>query len=302
MMHSYGPPKNLGRDTVVTIGKFDGLHIGHREIISHLKETAKQQNLAAALISFYPHPAAVLNKKPISLLLSPQEKKEQLEQLGIDVYAEYHFNQEFSQILPERFIADIIVKEMRARILIVGEEYRFGKDRAGDIGYARRVGEPLGLSVISLAHIQDADSRKISSNSIRQAIASGDLKLAKEMMQQDFFVSGPVIHGAELGKKIGFPTANILPYKDKLLPPNGVYKTQTHIREHIYASVTNIGTKPTFGGKVVGIESHLLDFNKDVYGENIRIDFLEYLRPEMKFAGVDELKAQMAQDIEAAKR
>lgn len=289
--------KNLDKPTALTIGKFDGLHKGHRKLIAELKNIANKNDLNCTVLSFKPHPEDILRSASTPLILSYDEKQDILQNLGIDTYIEYPFTKEFSKVSPEDFMVDIVIKKLNPRFLMVGEQYRFGSGGKGDINLAKDIGKAYGLEVFQVPHVLQ-NNLKVSSSIIRRLIRQKNFEVANDMLTYNFFVSGQVIDGKKLGKTIGFATANIVPPNKKLLPPNGVYATNTDINGKIYKSITNIGINPTIeDDRNLIIESHLLNFNKDIYGQNIKIEFCGWLRDEVKFDSIEDLKFQLTKDV-----
>ena len=277
----------INQDLAITIGKFDGLHKGHMALITKLKEVAAEQGLATAVLSFSPHPAVVLGGKSISLILSPYEKSHILGQLGLDYYIEYPFTHHFAQISPEIFIKNIIFQQLCSKALIVGENFRFGMDGRGDVVLAQRLGADLGLRVHTMPLVADG-AAQISSANVRRLVAAKDFRAVTQTCGRNFTLMGPVVHGKKNGRKMGFPTANIVPHKDKLLPPRGVYATTAYVENISYDSITNVGTDL--------VETHLLDFSGDLYGRILRVDFLQWMRDMQSFESFEMLAKQLAID------
>jgi len=255
------------KNTAITIGKFDGLHKGHMALISKLKEVAADRNLATTVLSFTPHPRGVLDNKDIPLILSKHEKLHLLSQLNLDYYIEYPFTHQFAQISPENFIQNVVLKQLRGQALIVGEHFRFGCNGRGNAALANELGVDLGLHVHTMPLVTGKDAAQISSGAIRQLILAKDFNGATQACGRNFFVMGHVVHGKKKGREMGFPTANIVPPKDKLLPPVGVYHTTTFV-ENIghFSSITNVDE--------MAVNTHLVGFDGDLYGHIIRVDFL----------------------------
>ncbi|MDR2183313.1 MAG: riboflavin biosynthesis protein RibF [Clostridiales bacterium] len=290
MKYIHGENIEIDHDLAITIGKFDGLHKGHIALIAKLKEVAAVQGFASALLSFAPHPAAVLSGKDVPLILSPHEKFHLLSQLKLDYYIEYPFTHQFAQIGPEYFIQNIVFQQLRGRALIIGENFRFGRGGLGDVALAKGLGADLGLYMHTLPLVTD-DSVQVSAEGIRRLIADKDFRGVRQACGRDFFLMGDVVHGKKKGREMGFPTANIIPPESKLLPPVGVYHTTTFMENIGYNSITNVNE---------GIsETHLLDFRGDLYGRTIRIDFLRWMRDMRGFASYEELSRQLEKDAAA---
>ncbi len=284
----------------VALGNFDGVHLGHQEILRRTVETAYGKGRDAVVYTFDPHPRVVLNRVPeIARITTPRERAEILEELGIDVLILAEFTQEFAAQPPEEFVQNILVEELGTRNLFIGDNYRFGKGRAGTPLTLRKMAAELGFNVHVVPPVNVGDSR-ISSSRIREHLLRGEIREANLLLGREFTIEGRVIHGHHRGKGLGFPTANIKP-EVKLHPPEGVYAVHCRVGETTYPGVMNIGYNPTFKDRRVSYEVHILDFSEDIYGQTIRVKFVERLRAEMTFAGVEDLKAQIRDDIVKSK-
>lgn len=290
MKYLSGKNIEISHDLAITIGKFDGLHKGHLALIDKLKEVAASYGLATAVLSFAPHPATVLTGKNVPLILSLDEKFYLLNQLGLDYYIEYPFTNQFAQTSPEYFIENIIFQQLQARALVIGENFRFGKSGRGDIALAEKLGISLGMYVHTMPLITDKTDR-ISAENIRRLIFAKDFQGVMQACGRNFFLMGNVVHGKKRGREIGFPTANIIPHEGKILPPSGDYHTSTFVGNFEYQSITNVGADV--------IETHLLDFAGNLYGQTIRVDFLHWMREMRSFASYDELARQLEKDANA---
>ena len=277
----------LGLGLAITIGKFDGLHRGHMALIAKLKEVAKKSKLATAMLTFTPHPATVLSGKDIPLILSGHEKIDLLKREGLDYYIEYPFTHQFAQISPECFIRDIAFQQLHARALIVGENFRFGKDGRGDVVLAKELGADLGLDV-HITSLVTNNSAQINSENIRKLVVSKDFDGVAQACGRHFFLVGEVVCGKKKGREMGFPTANIVPVANKLLPPIGVYITITHVDDVSGLSITNVG--PDL------VETHILHYCGNLYGRTLRIDFHQWLRDMRNFRSPGELVQQLKND------
>ena len=232
------------------------------------------------------------------MLLTRSERRTVLAETGIDVLIECPFEKSVMNMEAEDFVRDILRDRLHAVHVVVGADYHFGHERRGDAEMLRKMGEQEGFNVEILPKVQD-EGGDISCTRIRRALQEGNMERVREMLGFSFFVDGTVAHGREIGRKIGFPTANIIPGREKLLPPNGVYFVRGHVDGEVYGGVANIGVKPTVGGTELGIETCLFDCSKDLYGKPFRAELLHYERPEKKFASVEELKLQIGRDQEA---
>lgn len=287
----------LNKGTVVAIGNFDGLHLGHMELIKQLQRIKDEHGLLSAILSFYPHPLQYLKNIEVHTILTQKEKELRLEQLNIDVFRRVSFNDTVSNYSPEEFVVNILKNEINAKYVIVGEGYRFARNRQGDSTILKEICKQYGIEVLTIKHKQ-YDEQKISSSSIRNSIINGDMKSCNEMLGYNYFAYGTVSHGKKIGRTIGFPTANLLVDKEKLLPPNGVYASFTYIGNNKYKSATNIGHNPTIdnGSKDKVIETHIFDYNDDLYSKYIKVELIKHLRSEVKFDGIEELKSQLKID------
>lgn len=286
------------RPTAVTLGNFDGLHLGHRSLIQLTKQFAEEQGLKSVVFSFYPHPMLVFRKKEdFALIMDPSEKKFQMEQMGIDTYIEYPFDEAFAEMSPEAFAEDLIFGKLQCRVLVVGENYRFGKNAAGNYELLQQMGAERGVMVVAVPAVLYEEER-VSSSRIRRCLLEKDLEDANRMLTVPYFILGTVEQGKKLGRTIGFPTVNIVAHPLKLFPPNGVYATKTLYKGKYYYGVTNIGKNPTVNGTKKIVETYLFDFDQTIYGETLQIFFYKFLRSEQKFPDVAELQRQIARNAE----
>jgi len=290
-----------GRPCAVTIGVFDGVHRGHQHLVRLLLERARQDGLATVAITFNPHPRTVLRPgTAVTYLTSLEERVELLQGLGIDSVAVLPFTSELAQLSPSEFLA-MLVEELGMRLLMVGPDFALGRNRAGTISVMRATGEKLGFSV-EVAPLLAEDDEKVGSTLVRHALSQGDLERVGRLLGRPFSLRGPIISGDRRGRTLGFPTANIAIGLDRALPAFGIYVTRAHIRESSYEACTSIGVRPTFDVELrPTVEAFVIDFDQDVYGEELRLDLLHRLRAEIKFDEVDELVAQMHRDIKATR-
>lgn len=276
----------------VMIGKFDGLHLGHRALISAMKE--QSEGLSKVIMSF------VMNGSGTKEILNEREKIALCEDLGLDAYLHVEFNDEIRNMTPENFVLECLHKKINAKAVYVGSNFRFGKNRAGDPDMLKKLCGEFGIKVVVIPGITILGI-PVSATEIRKRIFMGDMKEAAELLGTPYFVSGTVIKGRQLGRTMKFPTLNLMPEKEKILPPNGVYMTETVINGRKYPSVTNVGTKPSVTDEMtVFAETHLLRFPKEEepgYGSEIRVEFLDFIRPERKFGSIEELYMQIEQDV-----
>ncbi len=284
----------------VALGNFDGVHLGHQAILAKAIKTAHEKGRDAVVYTFDPHPRLVLNKAPeVPAITTQREKAEILEHLGIDVLILAEFSQEFASQGPVEFAQNILKEELGARHIMIGENYRFGSNRAGNAETLKEMAPEMGFKVHVISPVT-VGGKRVSSSRIREHLLQGEIREANELLGREFTVEGRVIHGHHRGKQLGFPTANIKP-DQKLHPPQGVYAVFCRLHEKMVPGVMNIGYNPTFGNRKVSYETHVLDFNEDLYGETVKVYLVERLRSEMKFTGVDGLKAQIGMDVARAR-
>jgi riboflavin kinase/FMN adenylyltransferase len=288
---------NSTKPSVITIGTFDGVHIGHKKIINQLTSISSKNNLISILLSFFPHPKMVLqNDNELKLINTIQEKEGLLNSLNLDYLIIKDFTKEFSRLSALEFVRDILVNKLNAKHIIIGYDHHFGRNRTANIEQLKEFGELYDFKVTEIL-AQDIDDIAISSTKIRKALINGEITLANKFLGYNFFFSGNVVHGNNIGKTISFPTANIkidAPYK--LVPKNGVYIVKTTIDNQITFGMMNIGYNPTFNGKQKSIEIHFINFNKNIYDKTLTIEMILRIRNEIKFNTVDDLKKQLEQD------
>ncbi|MBR6230892.1 MAG: bifunctional riboflavin kinase/FAD synthetase [Lachnospiraceae bacterium] len=282
--------------TVVTLGKFDGVHRGHQKLLNEVFEIAGEQGLETCVFTFSVLPQAKLMHKKSMTILSNSERRDLLEEMGTDILIECPFTDAIRKMEPEEFVQSILVDRLKCRAAVVGTDFRFGKDRAGTPETLAEAGKKLGIEVRVIEKLMYGD-REISSTFIREELVKGDIRKVNSLLGYPFYVEGYVVHGEHNGTKIGFPTANLKPDEHKILPPNGVYETETAVSGECFRSITNIGTRPTLGGHNISIETNIPGFEGDIYGEFMKVRFIRLMRPERKFAGLEELKEQIAKDI-----
>lgn len=285
---------------VVTIGTFDGVHIGHQKIIKRLNEEAKAYNGQSTLFTFYPHPRLVLYPEStnLKLLQTREEKIAKLERMGLQNMLLYPFTKEFSRLTATEFVRDILVNKMGAKKIVIGYDHQFGKNREGGLEFLRDVSELYGFEVIEIP-AQDIEDVNVSSSKIRKALLAGDVATAKTYLSEPYEMNGVVVEGEALGRKLGYPTANIdIQSKIKLIPMNGVYAVKVELEDGSETlGMVNIGNRPTVSvNQEHSIEVHLIDFSGNLYGKTLRILFHEFIRDEQKFEDVAALKEQLKRD------
>lgn len=288
----------------LVVGNFDGVHRGHAAVLTEAVEAARAASLKTCVLTFDPHPAAVVGAGAPPRLTTMERRAELMGELGVDSVFVRKFDAAFAAWLPERFVRDLVVGALRARIVVVGQNFRFGAKRAGDLSLLRKLGTELGFDV--RVHATAADARgPYSSTRAREAIAAGDVAEAAHVLGRPHALSGPVVHGDERGRTIGFPTANV--DAAEMPPADGVYKTRVDEigpdgrAQRLADGVTNVGVRPTVGGGRRTVETHLLDFQRDLYGATLRVHLVARLRGEQRFGSLDALKTQIARDVAAAR-
>lgn len=284
---------------VLTIGNYDGIHRGHRQIIELTKEGADRIGGTPMLMTFHPHPLSILRPECLLGLITPPDVKRRLiEETGIEVMFDIPFTREFAAVEPESFVEDILIEKIGIKGLIVGFDFKFGRFGRGSTEMLQYYGESYGFffQIVQPICIEDY---KVGSNKIRNLVLSGDIRQANQFLGRPYCISGRVVKGDQRGASIGFPTINLETEYD-LIPPNGVYVSDVRLDNKTLSSITNIGTKPTFGGTDSSIETHIFDFNSDIYGKTVTLCFYERLREERKFESVDALVSQIGFDVEQA--
>lgn len=301
---------HIEEPTAVAVGKFDGFHLGHQKLLRQLEEQ-KGRGLKSVVFTFVPSPAAFFSGELLRDLSTAAEKRRIFAQAGVDYLIEFPFFKEIADMEPEAFIRDVLVDMINARCVVAGDDVSYGRRGAGDCSLLKEKADEYGYEVIIIDKVLFG-GREVSSTYVREAVKEGDMGLAAALLGAPYYVGGEIVHGKRLGRTLGMPTVNLLPPGEKLLPPNGVYYSYVYLHSRgkntrydgvQLPSITNIGTKPTVNdGQQVGVETYLYNFDADVYGESIEVYLLEHKRPEMHFGGVEELKAQMQEDIAAGRR
>ncbi|WP_297706922.1 bifunctional riboflavin kinase/FAD synthetase [uncultured Eudoraea sp.] len=287
--------------TAITIGTFDGVHIGHRKILERLINDAKKTGLRSTVLTFFPHPRMVLQKDTeIRLLNTIQEKIKILELIGLDYLIIHPFTLKFSRLSSTEFVRDILVNELKVKKIIIGYDHRFGRNRNANIQDLSAFGNTLNFEVEEIP-AQEIDDVSVSSTKIRNALMEGDIKTANEYLGYNYMLTGDVKKGKGLGRQLNFPTANLfIKEKYKLIPKNGVYVVKSILNDKLFYGMMNIGFNPTVDGSSKSIEIHFFDFKADLYDQNIQVDIIERIRDEHKFNSLEELKAQLLKDKETS--
>lgn len=285
-------------NSVVTIGTFDGVHLGHKKIISRLTALSEDISGESIIITFHPHPRLVINPQDTSLRLlnTVDEKIALLEKSGIHNVVIVPFSRDFSEQPAEDYISKFLVHNFNPRIIVIGYDHKFGKNRTGDYHLLESMKGKLNFELEEITK-ETLDDIDISSTKIRTSLQSGDVALANELLGYNYILSGTVVRGFQRGRELGYPTANVMVNDDfKLIPSTGIYAVKVHVRGTIHSGMLSIGYNPTFEGKTQTVEVHILDFNVDIYGDNITIEMIQYMRGEEKFATIDELILAIKKD------
>jgi riboflavin kinase/FMN adenylyltransferase len=288
--------------SIVTSGTFDGVHLGHQKILARLKELATRKQGETVLLTYWPHPRLILQPedKSLRLLSTLSEKVNLLEEMGVDHLIILPFTKELSQMSSEEFIREILVDKIQTKTLVIGYDHKFGKNREGSFEYLQSHSHLFGFAIEEISR-QDVDDLGVSSTKIRTALAQGDISTANKYLGRPYDLSGQVVNGQQIGRSLGFPTANIQIADDfKLLPRDGAYAVHAEVNSIQYKAILNIGDRPTVDGEKKTIEAHLIDFKGNLYGQELRIYFQEFLREEKKFESLDALKNQLVIDRERA--
>jgi riboflavin kinase/FMN adenylyltransferase len=292
------------KNAVVTSGTFDGVHLGHQKILQRVLEIAERIDGETVLITFWPHPRLVLfpEEHKLRLLSTFEEKAKLLRELGIDHLISIPFTKEFSELTSQEFIENVLVNKIQCKKLVIGYDHRFGKNREGSFEYLQANHLKFGFELEEIPR-QDVDDIGVSSTKIRKALEAGDVTMALNYLGRPYELNGLVIKGQQIGRSIGFPTANVhIPNDYKLIPQNGVYAVQAAVNGNLHKAMLNIGNRPTVDGSKTTVEAHLFDFQGDLYDKQITIYFKAFLREERKFDGLEELKAQLKLDQINAKK
>jgi len=289
----------LEKDAALALGFFDGVHLGHQEIFRRTVEAANQNNLTSAAFTFVNHPSEIVSGEIVPLLSTFLEKKDLIVPSGIQQLVYRRFMPEFSGISARDFVEKILLGQLRAKIVVVGENYTFGHRGQGDPEFLKELGAQWGFKVL-VGKTVKAQEQVISSTLIRELVKKGDLVQAASMLGRDYSVRGVINHGPGIGQTLGFPTANLLPHLEKLLPPNGIYLVRFKVGGEIYPGVANLGFAPTFIEKEFALEVHLLNFSGSIYGEEAEVSFLGYMREEIKFPDRSALIEQIRRDVSQA--
>lgn len=288
------------RPAAVTIGKFDGVHRGHRYLLERVRDEARQRGLASIVVILHPNPLTVLRPGfPVYYLSGLEERIKLIRAIGVDTVTVLTFTAEVANLSARQFVA-LLTETLRMQRLVIGPSFTLGRGREGTPEILQKLGEELGFAVDICPPLVE-NGRVVSASAVRAALAEGDMETVAHLLGRPYALYGPVVRGVERGRSLGFPTANIAVGADRALPPFGVYITKAYLGEKWYAAATNIGQRPTFDDGERTVEVHILDFDGDLYEQNLRIELLKRVRGEMRFPSVEALKKQIAQDIETVR-
>lgn len=289
-------------NTAVALGKFEGLHRGHQLLFDEIKKQ-KKAGLKSVVFTFdMPPRSALSGDQSYQQIYTKEERRFLLEEMHIDILIEHPFTKEFAAQTPEEFVRDVLVKKAGAKVIVVGSDCRFGRKRSGDVELLKELAPKYGYELVVIEKLR-MGHKDVSSTRVRAHLEKGEMEEASLLLGRPFAVMGPVVHGKALGRTIQIPTANQRADKNKLLPPNGVYISRIFLpgEEGYHYGITNVGVKPTVETDgLKDVETNIVDFDRDIYGEVIKVELLHYRRPEMYFASLDELRAQMEKDVDAA--
>lgn len=281
----------------VTIGNFDGVHLGHQELLKEILKQTQAKGEELVMMTFVPHPLAVLSPDTLQLINSYEERRELLERAGVKYLCEVKFTRDLSLLGPDGFMDKHLLANKGLTSLYLGYDFAFGANKQGDFTFVQEYCKGKSIDVVHFAELKKSES-KVSSTNIRNLVSNGEVKEASRLLGREYFLRGRVTKGAGRGVQIGFPTANLEQLTERVMPKRGVYITKTTLRGQSFMSVTNVGVNPTFNThESVRVETYILDFKGDIYGEEIQVNFFERLRDEMKFDSVEQLKLQIALDV-----
>lgn len=289
---------------VVTSGTFDGVHIGHQKILKSLNELATEKGGESVVLTFWPHPRMVVSQdsQQLKLITTIDEKIKLIEKSGVKHLLVIPFTREFSELSAEKYVQEILIKTIGTKTLVIGYDHRFGKNREGGFDYLEKNSNRFGINLQEIPR-QEIEDLTISSTKVRNALTDGDVSLASNLLGRNYQFTGIVAKGRQLGRQLGFPTANVQVKENyKLIPANGVYTVRVVVRENTYTGIMNIGNRPTVDGTGRTQEVHIFDFNSDIYGELVTVEIITFIRHEVKFSSIEELKNQIKVDSEKAKK
>lgn len=292
--------KEIRFGTAVALGNFDGVHKGHCDLIQKMLNYSHCNNLTSSVLLFENHTKTVLAGKGPKIITSIDQKFDIFQNLKIEVVYKMKFDVDVMKLLPEQFVKDILVDKLNVKAVVIGFDYRFGYKASGDASLLKELGTKYNFKVIIVDPIY-IDNELVSSTRIRNLLLEGNIIESNKLLGRKYSIIGKVVPGKQLGNKLGFPTANLEPTDDYLIPKHGVYITNTIVNNKSYLSATSVGRNPTFKNDGLKIESHIIDFSEDIYGQIIKLEFIQYLREEMKFKNLEQLKDQVLEDIDKVK-
>lgn len=288
---------HIAEPTVVSIGKFDGLHCGHKKLVAEMMNY-RNHGRKAAMFTFSKPPGTLVKGKIQNVLMTNREREQLLEDAGLDYLVEYPFDEEVRTMAPEAFVSEILVGKMNAQIIVTGPDCHFGYKAAGDRKMLEDLASVYGYRYIVVEKAKDEDYKIISSTYVRDLLADGQILKANKLLGYRYFITGIVEHGNAIGHRKLYPTANLIPPPEKHLPKFGVYVSRVTVDQKVYAGLSNVGRKPTIkGDNPAGVETYLYDFDGNLYGKEIKVELLDFVRPEMKFSSIEELKIQLDYDV-----
>lgn len=289
------------RETALTVGNFDGVHLGHKHLVEYVIRRARENGLASGVVTLYPDPDTVLRQREsMRYITSFEQRIELLRRLGLDLVIPLSFTSELAELTAEEFVR-LLKEQLRLKLLIMGPGHALGRSREGTPERMAVLGQKLGFEVEVIPEGLVQQASLVSATSIRAALAAGDLEAAERQLGRRYALRGPVIRGDQRGRTLGFPTANVGVTADRALPAFGVYATWAYLGETRYPSVTNVGKRPTFDGERVTVETYIFDFDEDIYDQLLRLEFVQRLRPELKFDSIEAIKAQIERDAAQAR-
>ena len=283
-------------NTVVTIGNFDGIHIGHIKLIKEAVKEAKTKNYKSVVFTFENHPMRYFRADSIKHIITNEEKVKIFKDLGVDIVFMIPFDEYMTKISATDFVKTILHEKLKCKMVIVGHDFTFARNKEGNASLLESLGKKYNMKVKVIEPIK-IKGRRVSSSYIRNLINDGNVSEIKDFLGRNYFLEGEVIHARKIGRTIGFPTANLKAEDKLIIPKNGIYAVKVYIKNKVYYGATNIGYNPTVNGKALSIETNIIDFDEEIYGEIIKVEFLDRIRDEKKFNSLDELKSQLRKDV-----
>lgn len=291
--------RNFAGNSIIAIGNFDGVHLGHQKVLRFLSRTAKKESLYPLVLTFSPHPEKILGRKRTRMIQTLEQRAREVGKFGIKIVLVVPFNKKFRNLPSRDFVEKVVVKTLGVKAVVVGRDFRFGKNRKGNVSLLRRLASRYKYRVYSVPPVKKS-GKTVSSSLIRILLERGEVEKAKTFLGRTYEIEGDVVKGKSRGKILGFPTANIETRNE--IVPDGIYITTTRVGREAFPSLTNVGSRPTFGEKETSVESYIIDFNRNLYGKKIRINFIKKLRDERKFKAEDDLARQIQKDLKATRK